>query len=126
MAEASPSGTRLTQDALARQVGCARGHHPQARGDEMRPSKQLAELLAEQLGISPEERAAFVRLGEMALPIDSTTATTPRHNCRLIRAVLSAASASWRRLSSAPKLAPGDLDRLGRDRQDAAGPPGGQ
>ena len=43
----------LTQDALARQVGCARVTIRKLEADEMRPSKQLAELLAEQLGVPP-------------------------------------------------------------------------
>ena len=43
----------LTQDALARQVGCARVTIRKLEADETRPSKQLAELLAEQLGVPP-------------------------------------------------------------------------
>jgi predicted ATPase/DNA-binding XRE family transcriptional regulator len=74
----------LTQDALARQVGCARVTIRKLEADEMRPSKQLAQLLAEQLGIPPEERAAFVRLGRSGLPVDLTMATPPLHNLPIL------------------------------------------
>ncbi len=69
----------LTQDALARQVGCARVTIRKLEADEMRPSKQLAELLAEQLGVPPDERETFVRFGRSGMPA-GFAATTPRHN----------------------------------------------
>ena len=69
----------LTQDALARQVGCARITIRKLEADEIRPSKQLTELLVEQLGVPPEERESFVRFGRGGLPASLTT-TTPRHN----------------------------------------------
>jgi predicted ATPase/DNA-binding XRE family transcriptional regulator len=69
----------LTQDALARQVGCARVTIRKLEANEMRPSKQLAELLAEQLGVPPAERETFVRFGRGGLPAGLET-TTPRHN----------------------------------------------
>ncbi len=51
----------LTQDELARQVGCAPITIRKLEGDEMRPSKQLAESLAGPLGISLDQRESFVR-----------------------------------------------------------------
>jgi len=69
----------LTQDALARQVGCARITIRKLEADEMRPSRQLAELLAEQLGIPSEEREKYVRFGRGGSPVGLTT-TAPRHN----------------------------------------------
>ena len=69
----------LTQDALARQVGCARVTTAELEADEMRPSKQLAELLAEQVGVPAEERETFVRFGRSGMPA-SLVATAPRHN----------------------------------------------
>src|SRR5512136_1190343 len=69
----------LTQDALARQVGCARVTIRKLEADEMRPSKQLAQLLAEQLGVPPEERDAFVRFGRSGMPAGFAT-PLPRHN----------------------------------------------
>src|SRR5690242_4883577 len=52
----------LTQEDLARQVGCAVVTIKKIEADALRPSKQVAELLAEAVGIPANERAAFVRL----------------------------------------------------------------
>jgi predicted ATPase/DNA-binding XRE family transcriptional regulator/Tfp pilus assembly protein PilF len=69
----------LTQDALARQVGCARVTIRKLEADEIRPSRQLAELLAEQLGIPPQEREKFVRFGRGGSPA-SLAPPGPQHN----------------------------------------------
>lgn len=77
----------LTQTEIARLVGCAPITIRKFEADEMRPSKQLAELLAEQLEIAPDERVDFVRFarGERErfqqviseLPSDIRTRKTP-------------------------------------------------
>ncbi len=54
-------GLDLTQEQLARQVGCAPITIRKIEGDEMRPSKQLAESLSGPLGISLHQREDFVR-----------------------------------------------------------------
>ncbi len=51
----------LTQADLARRVGCAEVTIQKIEADERRPSRQVAERLAEQLVIPPEERAAFLQ-----------------------------------------------------------------
>ncbi|HJZ49636.1 MAG TPA: adenylate/guanylate cyclase domain-containing protein, partial [Roseiflexaceae bacterium] len=53
-------GLDLTQAELARRVSCAEGTIRRLEADELRPSKQLAELLAQRLEIPPADRAAFV------------------------------------------------------------------
>jgi transcriptional regulator with XRE-family HTH domain len=50
----------LTQDELARQVGCAIGTLKKIETDERRPSKQLAERLADCLQVADTERVAFL------------------------------------------------------------------
>src|SRR5213592_4971811 len=50
----------LTQDALADQVGCSVMTIRKIEGDIRRPSKQIAERLADVLAISLEERPIFV------------------------------------------------------------------
>ena len=70
----------LTQAELARQVGCAPITVRKIEAEQMRPSKQLAQLLIEHLGIAADEREDFVRFargGEAAKPI---TAVEPRDN----------------------------------------------
>jgi predicted ATPase/DNA-binding XRE family transcriptional regulator len=51
----------LTQEALARQVGCAAVTIKQIESGQRRPSRQLAELLALSLDIPADERDAFAR-----------------------------------------------------------------
>src|SRR5271157_791987 len=65
----------LTQEELARQIGCARITVRKIEADQMRPSKQLAELLMEQLRVAPDERENFMRFargGESAKSIATT------------------------------------------------------
>jgi predicted ATPase/DNA-binding XRE family transcriptional regulator len=50
----------LTQDKLAGLIACAVVTIQKIEEDKRRPSKQIAERLAEQLGVPPEERGAFV------------------------------------------------------------------
>lgn len=52
----------LTQEALADRVGCAPETLRKVEADRRRPSQQLVELLAEQLGISAAEREVFLFL----------------------------------------------------------------
>lgn len=51
----------LTQNELAKRVGCATITIQKIEANERRPSKQMARLLAEHLGISVEECQEFVR-----------------------------------------------------------------
>ena len=70
----------LTQAELSQRAGCAPITIRKIEADEMRPSKQLAELLMEQLGIPVVEQENFIRFargGELAL---SVTAAVPHHN----------------------------------------------
>ncbi len=51
----------MTQTELASLVGCSTVNIRKLEGGERRPSRQMADLLADHLGIADEERAAFVR-----------------------------------------------------------------
>ncbi len=51
----------LTQDELARRVGCSLVLIQKIEADERRPSKQIADLLAMHLDIPADERVDFVR-----------------------------------------------------------------
>src|SRR5207247_4294025 len=51
----------LTQAELPLRAGCSTGTIRKLESGELRPSRQLAEILAGQLAIAPDERAAFVR-----------------------------------------------------------------
>jgi len=50
----------LTQEALAQAVSCSRFAIRKIESDERKPSRRLAERLAEKLGIPAEEREAFL------------------------------------------------------------------
>jgi predicted ATPase/transcriptional regulator with XRE-family HTH domain len=52
----------LTQAALAQRVGCAVVTIKKIEQDERRPSRHIAELLADQLAISEAERHTFIRM----------------------------------------------------------------
>ncbi len=60
----------LTQDELAQRVGCALGTIKKLETDQRRPSKQLAERLADLLNISADERAAFLKAARAELATD--------------------------------------------------------
>ncbi|MCL4300543.1 MAG: helix-turn-helix transcriptional regulator [Anaerolineae bacterium] len=53
----------LTQAHLARQVGCAAVTIKKIERDERRPSRQMAERLADSLAVPQEERQAFIQCG---------------------------------------------------------------
>ncbi|MEN9936102.1 MAG: hypothetical protein RLZZ387_2681 [Chloroflexota bacterium] len=65
----------LTQDELARQVGCSASMLRKIELDERRPSKQLAALLAEQLAVPPEERGSFLRSARAEISADTLPAS---------------------------------------------------
>jgi predicted ATPase/DNA-binding XRE family transcriptional regulator len=70
----------LTHEELARQVNCAPITVRKIEADQLRPSKQLAELLLEQLRVAVDERKnliLFARGGEL---LKSTSATVPADN----------------------------------------------
>jgi predicted ATPase/class 3 adenylate cyclase len=67
----------LTQDALARQAGCALGTLKKIETDERRPSRQLAERLADCLALPTAERAAFVHAARAELATDQLTIAAP-------------------------------------------------
>jgi WD40 repeat protein/transcriptional regulator with XRE-family HTH domain len=52
----------LTQEQLARQVGCAADTLRKIEADRLRPSRQTAERLADFVAIPPQERALFIQL----------------------------------------------------------------
>jgi transcriptional regulator with XRE-family HTH domain len=69
----------LTQDELAQRVGCATGTIKKIESDERRPSRQMAERLAECLEIPAAEQAAFLKTARADLAVDrlATPLETP-------------------------------------------------
>jgi predicted ATPase/transcriptional regulator with XRE-family HTH domain len=55
----------LTRRELAQRIGCAAVTIEKMESNERKPSKQMAELFAEHLGVSAEARPAFVRFARM-------------------------------------------------------------
>jgi len=56
-----------TQEELAKQAGCAVGTIRKIEADGRRPSKQLAEILAQRLDIPPKDREDLVRFAREVL-----------------------------------------------------------
>jgi len=67
----------LTQEALARLVGCAEVTIKKIEADERRPSRQIAERLAVSLQIAPADRAAFMRAARGELAADRLDVPAP-------------------------------------------------
>ena len=70
----------LTQVELSQRVGCVPVTIRKVEADEMRPSKQLAELLVEQLGVPVEERENFIRFARGGKLVVSVATAASRHN----------------------------------------------
>lgn len=64
----------LTQVELAEQVGCSLSTLVKIEADARRPSRQIAELLARQLEIPPEELDLFIRIARQEKRISSLEA----------------------------------------------------
>jgi predicted ATPase/transcriptional regulator with XRE-family HTH domain len=67
----------LTQDDLARWVGCSVVTIRKIEADERRPSRQIAERLANCLKIPAEERAAIITLARGERYLDPTSVEVP-------------------------------------------------
>jgi predicted ATPase/transcriptional regulator with XRE-family HTH domain len=67
----------LTQDALARAVGCSVVTIRKLESDERRPSRQIAERLADSLQILAQERAAFIGLARAEPSIEAAAQAPP-------------------------------------------------
>lgn len=100
----------LTQQELARRVGCAVITLRKIEADERRPSKQMTGRLAEHLGIADDERPAFVSLARVG-------PGTPRSAISAQAAHRAVWSLSPRRLAKLPAQ-PTPL--IGRDQDVAA------
>jgi len=67
----------LTQEELARRVGCAPITVRKIEADDLRPSVQIAERLAMALNVPLEERSDFVRLARTERPVFDEASVTP-------------------------------------------------
>ena len=81
-------GLDLTQKELAQQAGCSTATIRKLEADELRPSKQLAALLADCLRIAPADQAAFVAFarteGTADGPLPQPASSPPWSGPRLI------------------------------------------
>src|SRR5687768_7591485 len=58
----------LTQSQLAERVACARVTVQKIESGRLRPSREIAERVAHQLGVAAHERAAFVQWARRGTP----------------------------------------------------------
>jgi predicted ATPase/transcriptional regulator with XRE-family HTH domain len=75
----------LTRDQLARRVGCSASALRKIESDERRPSRQMAERLAECLQVLPDQRLTFLqvargvlRVERLGTPLPASAPTEPR------------------------------------------------
>src|SRR5919202_6628801 len=66
----------LTQEELARRVGCSEGMIRRLEADERRPSREMAERIAAILELPPDERAAFLKVARAELSVERLPITT--------------------------------------------------
>jgi predicted ATPase/DNA-binding XRE family transcriptional regulator len=66
----------LTQQELAQRVGCSLATIVKIESDERRPSRQIAELLAQCLSILPDQREEFLKVARKEKSIDALGAIT--------------------------------------------------
>src|SRR5215212_6674721 len=66
----------LTQTALADRAGCVPGTIKSIEADARRPSRQLAERLADVLELRREERASFLKAARAELSPDQLASPT--------------------------------------------------
>jgi len=60
----------MTQQELARRVGCSISLIFKIESDERRPSRQIAELLAQHLEIPPKQRTLFLKVARQEKAVD--------------------------------------------------------
>src|SRR5678815_1135421 len=67
----------MTQQELARRVGCSDSLIFKIESDARRPSRQIAELLAEHLEIPLDQRALFLKVARQEKTIDHLEPVSP-------------------------------------------------
>src|SRR5215216_1182596 len=65
----------LTQRALADRVGCSLAAIKKIEGEERRPSRQIAERLADVLGVPTDQRDVFLDVARGIRPVDQLSLT---------------------------------------------------
>src|SRR5437763_17090372 len=75
----------LTQDDLARRVGCAVVTIQKIEADERRPSRQLAARLADGLQIEADDRAAIIMLARAEPYLDPVPAAAVERPLRALQ-----------------------------------------
>jgi len=81
----------LTQQDFADLLGCARITLTRIEADTLKPSKQLASIILEKVGISVEEQDAWIRFarGQTSLPFDGRSLSLPKRKTNLPAALTS-------------------------------------
>lgn len=67
----------MTQQELAQRVGCSLSLIFKIESDSRRPSRQIAELLAEHLAIPPDQRATFLKVARQEKTVDHLEPVPP-------------------------------------------------
>ena len=79
-APAPPGEGPDSQTALGQSVGCSQVTIRKIEADELRPSRQLSELLVDKLGIQPEKQEAFIHFARSGFYPVSVSAVSSHNN----------------------------------------------
>lgn len=104
----------LTQEELGQRVGCSTSAIFKIESDERRPSRQLAELLANCLEIPEDQRALFLKVARQEKATDSL-ATVPPPAAAIEPAAQAAAPLPAARTNSASRLPVFPTQFIGRE-----------
>src|SRR5688572_18013536 len=96
----------LTQEAIADSVACSTDTVYKIESGRRRPSRQMAELLAECLAIPPDERPAFVQWARGASHSPPSVARAAPDSAPQVSATTTSATSARPTLTFAPRPSP--------------------
>jgi predicted ATPase/DNA-binding XRE family transcriptional regulator len=110
----------LTQEELAQRAGCSKFAMRKIESGERRPSKQLAELLAKALELSPDEHQTFIRVARGEINLERLHLPSLESALASISDTLTKPSASLQTASASSRIPLQPTQLIGRESELAA------
>jgi len=112
----------LTQQVLAERVGCSLAAIKKIEGDERRPSRQIAERLADTLGVPANQRETFLEVARGVRPVDRLSlarepavASLPSGTVTFLYTDIQGSTQLWKRHPQAMEVAHARHDQILRE-----------